>query len=88
MSLFVEPEGATQLNADDVAGLKFDHITTREELNELENANILQGLSWLSTTPKTSMDDILSMAFVEELHQRLLGDVWESPCVRIVVTPK
>lgn len=52
MSLFVEPEGATQLNADDVAGLKFDHITTREELNELENANILQGLSWLSTTPK------------------------------------
>jgi hypothetical protein len=26
MSLFVEPEGATQLNADDVAGLKFDHI--------------------------------------------------------------
>lgn len=77
MSLFVEPEGATQLNADDVAGLKFDHITTREELNELENANILQGLSWLATTPKTSVDDILSMAFVEELHQRLFGDVWE-----------
>lgn len=44
MSLFVEPEGATQLNADDVAGLKFDHITTREELNELENANILQAV--------------------------------------------
>jgi fido (protein-threonine AMPylation protein) len=34
-------------------------------------------LSWLATTPKTSMDDILSMAFVEELHQRLFGDVWE-----------
>lgn len=55
MSLFVEPEGATELNADDVAGLKFDHITTREELNVLENANILQGLNWLAT-PKTLLD--------------------------------
>ncbi len=55
MSLFAEPEGVTELNAGDVAGLKFVHITT----------------------PKTSMDDVLSMPFVEELHQRLFGDVWE-----------
>lgn len=35
-----EPEGATPLDPDECEGLKFRHITTREELDELEQANI------------------------------------------------
>ena len=35
-----EPEGATPLDPDEREGLKHKHITTRGELNELEQANI------------------------------------------------
>lgn len=31
-----EPEGATPLDPDEIAGLKFAHVTTRGELDELE----------------------------------------------------
>lgn len=71
---FDEPEGATPLGPDDIAGLKFRHITTRDELNELEQANIQQGLLWLS---RQRGGDILSAQFIRELHKQLFGDVWE-----------
>ena len=34
------PEGATPLDPNEMGGLKFKHITTRGELDELEQANI------------------------------------------------
>jgi hypothetical protein len=34
------PEGATPLDRDELAGLKFAHVTTRGELDHLEQANI------------------------------------------------
>ena len=44
MSELIEnPEGATPLNLDDMLGLKLKHIDTREQLNEVETANIVQG---------------------------------------------
>lgn len=45
---FDESEGATPLDPDEKQGLKFPHITTRGELNELEQANIEQGIAWVS----------------------------------------
>jgi len=42
-----EPDGATPLDPDELEGLRFDHITTRGELDELEQANIQTGLLWL-----------------------------------------
>lgn len=71
--IFEEPEGATPLDPDEIEGLKFDHITTRGELDELEQANITQGLQWLG---RQRGGDILSDDFVRRLHQRLFGDVW------------
>ena len=71
---FGEPEGATPLGPDDMAGLKFRHITTRGELNELEQVNIEQGLLWLG---QRRSGDILSTEFIRMLHKRLFGDVWE-----------
>ncbi len=76
MTIFDEPNGATPLGPDEKAGLLMDHVETRDELNELENANILQGLGWLGTLPNQTADHLLSLAFVEELHNRLLGEVW------------
>ena len=42
--MFHEPDGATPLDPDEIRGLKFDHVTTRGELDELEQANITQAL--------------------------------------------
>lgn len=71
--MFEEPEGATPLDPDELEGLKFDHITTRGELDELEQANITQGLRWLARQRGGNM---LSDDFVRKLHARLFGDVW------------
>jgi Fic-DOC domain mobile mystery protein B len=68
-----EPDGATPLNPGELAGLKFDHVTTRGELDELEQVNIQAGLLWLGRRRETS---ILTDDFLRELHRRLFGDVW------------
>ncbi|MCY4334578.1 MAG: mobile mystery protein B [Litoreibacter sp.] len=71
---FKEPEGATPLDPDEMGDLKFDYITTRGELDELEQANITEGLRWLS---RRRGGDILADEFVRILHKRLFGDVWD-----------
>jgi Fic-DOC domain mobile mystery protein B len=68
------PEGATPLDPNELDSLKFKHITTRGELDHLEQANIESGLQWLA---KSKTSDILNEAFVRELHRRLFGDVWK-----------
>lgn len=70
---FVEPDAATPLDPDERQGLKFAHITTRGELDELEQANIEQALGWLS---RRRGGDIFDDGFVRTLHKRLFGDVW------------
>jgi Fic-DOC domain mobile mystery protein B len=57
-----------------MAGLKFRHITTRGELDELEQANIEDGLRWLA---RRRGRDVLTDGFAITLHKRLFGDVWE-----------
>jgi Fic-DOC domain mobile mystery protein B len=42
-------------------------------LDELEQANITQGLQWLA---RRRGGDILTDSFVRQLHRRLFGDVW------------
>jgi len=59
------PEGATPLDPDEMGGLKFKHITTRGELDQLEQGNIQIGLGWLS---RIRIKDILSEEFVRELR--------------------
>ncbi len=67
------PKGATPLDPDEMEGLKFKHVTTRDQLDHLEQANIESGLRWLSR--RRSLD-ILNEKFVRELHRHLLGEVW------------
>ena len=70
---FEEPDGATPLEPDELEGLKFPHVTTRGELDELEQANIEQGLAWISRRRGGSVFDD---GFIRTLHKRLFGDVW------------
>lgn len=69
-----EPPGATPLTPDELLGLKAKHITNRGELNELEGANIVEGLTWLDRRPKSF--DVLTDDVVREVHKRLFGQVW------------
>lgn len=68
------PEGATPLDPDELEGLRFKHISTRGERDQLEQANITKGLQWLD---KQKSPDVLNERFVCDLHTRLFGDIWK-----------
>lgn len=70
----LEPDGATPLDPDEREGLRFRHVTTRGELNELEQANIQDGLLWLS---RRRTRNLLTEDFLRDLHRRLFGQVWK-----------
>jgi len=67
------PDGATPLDPDEIRGLKFKHITTRNQLDQLEQANSQNGLRWLA---RRKDKDILHEGFVRELHKKLFAEVW------------
>ncbi|WP_413484716.1 mobile mystery protein B [Morganella psychrotolerans] len=71
------PIGATPLSPDDISGLKHKHIETREQLNELEAANILQGQFRISQLKNLTPEIIFNRDFITDLHISLFGDVWE-----------
>ncbi|MBN9364503.1 MULTISPECIES: mobile mystery protein B [unclassified Devosia] len=66
------PEGATLLDPDELEGLRYRHITTREQLNELEQANLDAGLLWLGRQKQLE----LTVDQMCRLHARLFGEVW------------
>ena len=70
---FEDPDGATPLGPDEMRGLKFKHVATRGELDELEQANMQEGLRWLFARKR---GDVLDDAFLRTMHMRLFGDVW------------
>jgi Fic-DOC domain mobile mystery protein B len=68
------PESATPLDPDEMEGLRFKHISTRGELDQLEQANITEGMKWLG---RQKTPDVLTERFVCDLHRWLFGDVWK-----------
>jgi Fic-DOC domain mobile mystery protein B len=67
-------DGATPLDPDESEGLIPTHVTTREELNRLEQENIVEAMQWLATA---RLKDILDEAFIRKLHRRMFGRVWK-----------
>jgi len=72
--MFDYPAGATPIDEDEKEGLLISHITTREELNEWEQRNIMDAYSWLDRTRKK---DYISEAFIRTLHEKMFGKVWD-----------
>jgi len=68
------PEGATPLDPDEMEGIKYPHIETRAELDQLEQQNIQDGFNWLSRQRK--YQNFLNELFLRELHKQLFGAVW------------
>lgn len=71
--VFAQPDDATPLDAGEREGLLQTWITTRDDLNEAEQANIDDAVAW---TDRRRSVDILTEGFVFGLHKRMFGDVW------------
>jgi Fic-DOC domain mobile mystery protein B len=65
--------GTTPLDPGETAGLIPAHITTQQQLNEWELANILEGERWAFGRKHK---DLLSIQFVRTLHKRMFGNTW------------
>jgi Fic-DOC domain mobile mystery protein B len=70
---FDYPDGATPLDPDETEGLIPNHITTQTQLNEWEQANILEAETWAFSTRHTA---ILSVHFILNLHRRMFNKTW------------
>jgi Fic-DOC domain mobile mystery protein B len=69
------PPGSTPLDPDETEGLKPAWVATRADLNEVEQANILQALGrakWHRITSDALLDD----KSARDLHRDMFGDVW------------
>ena len=72
----LESQGSTPLDADESEQLIPDHIRTRNELNEWEQANIAAAAAWIARR-RRSAERILSSAFVREVHRRMFAGTWK-----------
>jgi Fic-DOC domain mobile mystery protein B len=68
------PSEATPLDPNEAGELIPDYISTMEELNQLEQANIADAFVWAD---KESLDDLLTATFVCNLHKKMFDQVWK-----------
>ena len=66
-------DGHTPLGEDDLEGLKLSYITTRGELNEAEQANILRCRQ--RNRPPT-LGELMDDSYLRALHRSMFGGVW------------
>jgi Fic-DOC domain mobile mystery protein B len=71
--LVEQDDASTPLSPEEQAGLVPSYITLRAELNEAEQANILEAEEWAFSRPR----DVLSENFLSGLHKRMFGRVWK-----------
>ena len=67
-----QDDASTPLTAEERDGLIPSYITLRGELNEAEQANILDAEGWALARKR----DVLSEKFLKNLHKRMFGRVW------------
>ena len=70
--LFAGDDGNTLLSHEERLGLIPTWIVFRHELNEVEQANIVQGERWAFSRAR----DVLDENILRELHKRMFGEVW------------
>ena len=70
--LVPQDDGATKLTEEEREGLIPSYITLRSELNEAEQANILEAEEWAFARKR----DLLEEKFLNNLHKRMYGNVW------------
>ncbi len=66
--------GATPIDPDEAAGLIPAHLTLQRELNEYEEANILEATEWLFTRRR---GEPLDQQFLHAVHARMFNHTWK-----------
>ena len=67
-----QDDSSTPLSPEEREGLVPSYITLRGELNEAEQANILEADAWAFSRKR----NVLDQRFLNTLHQRMYGNVW------------
>lgn len=67
--------GQSLISEEEKEDILIPTISTRGELDEFEQANIEKAVEW-SMKRRFSMNEVLSVAFTEELHKRMFSEVW------------
>jgi Fic-DOC domain mobile mystery protein B len=67
-----QDNASTPLSDEERAGLLLSYITLRSELNEAEQANILEGETWAFARKRNILDERV----LNNLHKRMFGNVW------------
>jgi len=67
-----QDDAGTELTEEEREALIPSYITLRSELNEAEQANILQGEQWAFARKR----DVLDEKFLNNLHKRMYSNVW------------
>ena len=71
--LFEQDDAATPLTEEEKNDLIPSYVTLRRELNEIEQANIIEAEQWAFNRRR----DVLDEAFLLSLHKRMFGQVWK-----------
>jgi len=73
----VYEDGQTPLDEEEKEGLLIAAITTRGELDEVEQRNIEEAILWtIERRRRFTTAEILTEGFIKELHRRMLAGVW------------
>lgn len=67
-------DGNTPLSEEETDGLLPDHLTTKAELNEFEQANMLEARKWLLSYK--IKNGVAESRFLKELHRRMFDQTW------------
>lgn len=74
---FEQPDGATPLERDDLAGLIPTWVATQQDLNQAEHANIAKAILWAeSARGPRSLETLLTEKAIRDLHRRMFAEVW------------
>jgi Fic-DOC domain mobile mystery protein B len=68
------PPGATPLDPDEVQGLIPSHLTLQRQLNDFEQANIIEATQWAFARKR---GDPLQPDFVCTIHRRMFRSTWK-----------
>ena len=69
-------QGQTPLDEEEKEGLLIPIIVNRNQLDEVEQLNIEDALLWIQKKKKLSKEQILTEAFICQVHKKMNSDVW------------
>ncbi len=77
MTNFYSSEDATPLEHEELMQLIPKHISNQQELNEWEQANIIEALQNILNKKFIEKEKILDIKFILNLHKKMFGKTWK-----------